>query len=564
MWVRRFEGRLTLSERFRKVLAVSLAVVLALGVSGLAGCAKKTEEGTGGGTGNKPVKGGTLSFYLNEPAFIDPFNAQESEGVQVVSAVFDSLVDFDPITSKIKPAAAESWESNDDATVWTFHLRKGAKFHNGREVKAEDFKYAWERICNPENKSEISYHLSAVKGYDEMQEGKAKELEGVKVLDDYTLQVTLKEPFADFEYVVGHPALAPVPKEELDTPEKAKAFLDKPIGNGPFMMAEPWAHDQGIKLVRFDDYYGEPAYLDGVDFKIFKDEETAFLEFKAGNLDFTSIPSGQLKATIEQYGESPDGYTVEPGKQVLTGPELAVYYVILNNKDKVFSNKTVRQAFSLAINRQAIVDSVFEGTRDPATGIVPKGVVGYQDGAWPYAKYDKEQAAKLLADAGYPGGKGLPQITLSFNSGSGHEAIMELISSDLKALGVNVKLDGQEWAQYLDKLDAGEFQMGRLGWIADYPVMDNFLYPLFNSKSADNHSFYVNPQVDSLIAEARKTPDAAARIEKYREAERMIGEDAPVIPIVFYKHGRVGSDRIRDFVYGPMGIAALDKAWIAQ
>ncbi len=553
-----------MSDRFRKVLALTIALTLVVGVAGMAGCAKKEEGETPKPKGEEPVSGGTLNFYIAEPAFIDPINAQESEGVQVVSQVFDSLVDFDPVTSEIKPAAAESWESNADATVWTFKLRKGAKFHNGREVKAADFKFAWERIANPDNKSEISYHLSAVKGFDEMQEGKAKELSGVKALDDYTLEVTLKEPFADFEYVVGHPALAPVPAEEVDTPEKAKAFADKPIGNGPFKMAEPWSHDQGIKIVRFDDYYGDKPYLDGVDFKIFKDEETAFLEFKAGNLDFTPIPSGQLQATIEEYGESPDGYTAAPGKQVLTGPELATYYLIMNNNDKLLSNKALRQAISLAINRQAIVDSVFEGTRDPATGIVPKGVVGYQDGAWPYAKYDREAAAKKLEEAGYPGGKGLPEMTLSFNSGSGHEPIMQLIQSDLKAIGINAKLDGQEWAQYLDKLDAGKFQMGRLGWIADYPIMDNFLYPLFYSTSADNHSFYKNADVDAKLMAARKITDPAARIEAYREVERLIGEDAPVAPVVGYKHGRVCSERIRDFVYSPMGIAALDKAWIAQ
>lgn len=550
-------------EKTRKSLAVALALVLVFGVAGLAGCAATTEEPEKP-AGEEAVKGGTMSFYINEPAFIDPVNAQESEGMQVVHSVFDSLVDFDPVTSEIMPAAAESWEPNADASVWTFKLREGAKFHNGRAVTAADFKYAWERIANPENKSEISYHLSAIKGYEEMQDGTAKELSGVKAVDDLTLEVTLAEPFGDFEYVVGHPALAPVPKEELDTPEKAKAFLDKPVGNGPFMMAEPWNHNQGIKIVRFDDYYGTPANVDGVDFKIFKDEETAFLEFKAGNLDFTSIPGGQIEDTIEEFGESPDGYTVEPGKQVLTGSELSTYYVILNNKDEFLKNKVLRQAFSLAINRDTIVASVYEGTRSPATGIVPKGIVGYQDGAWPYAKYDKEAAAAKLEEAGFAGGKGLPEIKLSFNSGSGHEPVMELIASDLKAIGVNVKLDGQEWAQYLDKLDAGEFQMGRLGWLADYPIMDNFLYPLFYSTSADNHSFYNNPDIDTKIMDARKMTDPAARVEAYREIEKIIGEDAPVIPIVGYKHQRVGSDRIRAFAFSPMGLGAFDRVWIAQ
>ncbi len=144
-----------------------------------------------------------------------------------------------------------------------------AKFHNGRDVTAADFKYAWERICNPANESEISYHLSAVKGFDAMQDGTATELEGVKAIDDKTLEVTLDYAYGDFEFVVGHPALGPVPKEEVE--KDPAAFAEMPIGNGPFKMAGPWQHDQLIQVVRFDDYSGEKAYLDGVDFKIFKD-----------------------------------------------------------------------------------------------------------------------------------------------------------------------------------------------------------------------------------------------------------------------------------------------------
>ena len=554
-----------MSERFRKSLAVVLALVLVVGVAGMAGCAKEepTPAEPTEPTGDEPVVGGTLNFYINEPAFIDPVNAQESEGMQVVYNVFDSLVDFDAVTSEIKPSAAESWEANADATVWTFKLRQGAKFHNGREVKAADFKYAWERICNPDNKSEISYHLSAIKGFDEMAAGTAKELSGVKAVDDYTLEVTLSYAFGDFEYVVGHPALGPVPAEEVDTADKAKAFADKPVGNGPFMMSEPWNHNQGIKVVRFDDYYGDKPYLDGVDFKIFKDEETAFLEFKAGNLDFTSIPGGQIAATISEFGESADGYTVEPGKQVLTGSELSTYYIVLNNKDKTTSNADVRRALSLAINREVIAESVYEGTRSPATGIVPRGIVGYQEGSWPYAKYDKEAAIAQLEKAGFKDGAGMPELALSFNAGSGHEPVMELIASDLKAIGVSVKLDGMEWAQHLDNMDAGTFQLGRLGWLADYPIMDNFLYPLFFSESADNHSFYKDAAVDTALLDARKIADPAARIEAYRAIDKTLGEAAPIIPIVGYKHQRVGSERLRDFVFSPMSLGALDKAWIA-
>jgi len=234
-----------LSERIRKGFSILLALALVASMFSIAGCAAEepTDDGTEEPTSDV-TKGGTFNFYISEPAFIDPFNLQESEGTQVGQAVFDSLVSFDPITSELKPAAAVSWEPNEDATVWTFKLVEGAKFHDGSDVTADDFKYAWERICTPANESEISYHLGAVKGYDAMQEGTATELEGVKVIDDYTLEVTLNYGFADFEFVVGHPALAPVPKEAVEA--DPAAFSDMPIGNGPFKMAEPWAHDQYI------------------------------------------------------------------------------------------------------------------------------------------------------------------------------------------------------------------------------------------------------------------------------------------------------------------------------
>jgi peptide/nickel transport system substrate-binding protein/oligopeptide transport system substrate-binding protein len=544
-------------------MALTLALALLVSVMGLGGC-KKADEDTGGSTeptGDMQM-GGTFNFYIAEPAFIDPYNLQESEGTQVGQAVFDSLVAFDPLTSEVVPAAAESWEANDDASVWTFHLVPGAKFHDGTPVTAADFKYAWERICAPANESEVSYHLAVVKGFDEMQDETATELSGVKAVDDDTLEVTLQYPFADFAYVVGHPALAPVPMAAVEA--DSAAFSEKPIGNGPFMMAEPWNHDQYIKLVKFDDYYGDEPYVDGIDFKIFTDQDTAFLEFQAGNVDFVPIPTGQIQSTVDQYGESPDGYTVNPGEQVSLGGEQAIYYLLMNNIDPVLKDVKVREAISLAINRQAICDTVFEGTRVPASSIVPPGIVGQTEGDWQYAKYDVEEAKKILADAGYADGAGLPSIKLEYNTGSGHEDILQLVQNDLKAVGIESELVGTEWAQYLDKLSEKTYQVGRLGWIADYPIMDNFLYPLFLSTSADNYSNFSDSAVDSKLSEARQTTDEADRLALYQEISKTIGDQASVVPMFYYRHTRVASDRVNDGIFSPNGLFYFDKVWLSQ
>jgi peptide/nickel transport system substrate-binding protein/oligopeptide transport system substrate-binding protein len=512
--------------------------------------------------GDEITRGGTFKMYIGEPAFIDPVNLQESEGTQVGQSLFDSLVTFDPITSEIMPAAAASWSANEDATVWTFKLVEGATFHDGTPVTAADFKYAWERICTPANLSEISYHLAPVKGYDEMQAEEATELEGVKVVDDYTLEVTLSYAFGDFELVVGHPALAPVPKAVVEA--DPAAFAEKPVGNGPFMMTEPWAHDQYIKVAKYDGYYGEEPYIDAVDFVIIADTDTAFLEFQAGNLDFVPVPTGQIAATVAQYGEAPDGYTVNPGEQVSLGGEQAIYYLLVNNAQEPLDDPLVRQAMSLAIDRQDICDKVFEGTREPATGIVPPGIIGWEPGAFPYSKYDVEAAKAKLAEAGYPDGEGFPTITIEFNSGVGHEDILQLVQEDLKAVGINGDLVGSEWAQYLDKLAEGDYSIGRLGWIADYPAMDNFLYPLFKTGSADNYSFYSNTEVDAMLDEARAIPDGDARLAKYIEIENILGEDSPVIPMFYYKHTRVASERVNNGIYSPNGLFQFDKVWLSE
>jgi ABC-type transport system substrate-binding protein len=301
-------------------------------------------------------------------------------------------------------------------------------------------------------------------------------------------------------------------------------------------------------------------------FKIYKDTEAAYTDFVAGNLDFSPIGNGKIKSAQDAYGTSADGYTVDPGKQVLLGAENATYYLICNMNDPLMKNPNVRKAISLAINRQAICDIVFEGTRQPADNIIPPGIAGYQPGVWADTKYDVAGAKQALVDAGYPGGVGSDgkplAIKLSFNSGAGHEPIMELVQSDLKAIGITATFDSSEFAVYLKQLDAGNFQIARLGWIADYPIADNFLYPLFQSKSGDNKSKYANPAVDTALDAARKTIDTAARIAAYQAIDKTIAADNPVLPMMFYKHTRVGSKRLHNFVWDAQGLGDFGTVWV--
>ena len=536
-------------------------------LAALAGCTGNKGGAAGSGSAapsDVKLTDNTLSFYLSEPAFIDPYNAQENQGTAVVYATFDGLLTWDYDTHSPKPlAAAELPTVSDDGLTYTFKLREGMKFHNGDPVDAESFKRGWQRLADSkmDSPSEIGYHLAPVAGYAEMNKGEADEISGLKAVDDLTFQVTLTAPMGDFPAVCCHPGLVPVPQEAIDDP---KTFLEFPKGNGPFKMTEAWKHNQYINVVKFDDYYGDAPKIDGVYFSIQKDPDTAYNEFKSGTIDFAQVPMGQLKDNIKEFGESEDGYTVTPKKQVLTGVELSVYYLIANPDDENLAKPEVRRALALAINRKNIVDTLYEGSRKVATSIMPEVIDDDPQNTWKYCAYDPDQAKKILDDAGYPdnnGSRGI-EVTLNYNGDGGHEDVMASIQSDFEAIGITVNQETTEWATYLNNLTDGNYSLARLGWTADYPTMDNFLYPNFYSTADNNYEKYNNPEMDKAMDAARQIQDDEERKAAERKICATIGEDMPVIPIMFYAHNYVGSERLKSFNYDAQTIPHFETAEI--
>lgn len=535
----------------------------------LAACGQK---GDGAGSGDAPATDGgkTLNYYINNPVCIDPYNVQEDQGTQVEFQLFDTLMQFDFENNELKGLAAESFDVNEDATEFTFHLVEGAKFHNGDPVTAQDFVRGWTRLVSPNSAisteygpSEISYHLSVVEGYDALVNGETDEFSGLSCPDDNTLVVKLSSAYADFAYIASHPALSPVP---ACAEEDAKNFYLAPVGNGPFMMKPDtkWEDGQYIDIVKFDDYYGEPAKIDGVHFIIQKDVETAYKEFQAGNLDVCDVPVAQIEAARKERGEAE--CTMEDGKHMLLGAEPSTYYLVVNNNDEQFKNPDLRKGVSLAINREAICETLFKGTRTPADGIIPPGIDGYTEGAWEFSAYDVDKANEYLDKVAPMSGdsRGI-NVVLTYNQDGGHKEIMESVIGDLAKVGITAESETPEWSAVLEQYTAGTFQFGRLGWIADYPIMDNFLYPLFHSDSigGDNKSGYSNAEVDKLIDEARATTDDDARIAKMKEADAIIASDCPVIPLMFYTHTLVGSDRIKNLYVDPQKKADLATCELA-
>ena len=536
-------------------LATAAAIALAGGARGA-----QADEGAADGA----VSGGTFNFYINNPVSIDPYNVQEDQGMQVCKCLFDALTTYDYATQQLVGKAASSWEANDDATEFTFHLVEGATFHNGDPVTAASFAYAWNRLVspntNPDNPSAVSYHLSMVDGYDDVLAGTEGAELNIECPDDYTLVVHLNMSYADFPYVVSHLATAPIPESAASD---LSAFTRAPVGNGAFQMQGEWMDGQYIQVVRNENYIGSKAYVDGVNFMIISDPDTAFTEFEGGNLDYAQIPSGRISAVSQQYGESADGYTGNPGQQALLGEELSTYYLVCNNTDAMLGNIHLRKAISYAINRQAICDVVFEGTRVPADGIVPPGINGYEAGSWEASQYDVDKANEELAAAKEELGTDSISIVLSCNSDGGHEDIMQLVQADLSAIGVTATIETTEWAAYLDMLQNLQYQIGRLGWVADYPILDNFIYPNFYTGVGDNRSGYSNPDVDAAIDAARSTVDDAERLAALQEVNRQIGEDFPVIPLMFYRHNYVVSGRVNNFYLDPMKLSDMTACWLS-
>ena len=524
----------------RLIVIIAVLIVVVLIGTMFIGCKKDTKAG------------GVMRLHINQPVSLDPPNCYESEGIQVIRQVWDGLFTWDPKTLEVVPELAEKWEVSSDGLVYTFHLRKGVKFQSGRALKAEDFVYSWSRVANKDTASYLAYHLSPIKGYDECQAGTATTLAGVKAIDDNTLEVTLSYPYADFITTLGHVVFYPVAKEDI---EKWGDEYTKHInGTGPFKFVE-WIDDQSIKLVRNDDYYGDKASLDEVQYVIIADENTAFLEFKGGNLEYTDIPVGKIKATQEDP-KLKDGAIVKP--------MLALYYYGFNLETAPFKdNAKLREAISWAIDRKNIVDTLMEGAPTPATGFVPPGIPGFQENA-SEVTYNLEKAKALLAEAGYPNGEGLPTLQFGFNTGAGHEQIAEAIQADLKDIGINVEIEGFEWGTMLEKAKAGEIVFYRLGWVADYPTMDNFLYPLFYSKSSDNYGEYNNPEVDKLLLEARSTIDKDARIAKYREIEKKILADHAFVNIYFYSLRMIVQTYVKGFELDAMENYDLSKVYMEK
>ncbi|WP_165846287.1 peptide ABC transporter substrate-binding protein [Candidatus Cryosericum odellii] len=566
-------------------------LVLCMLAATFAGCGTKS---TGGVATSDMAADQTVRYNLGvEPASLDPALAVGNPELGTLIQLFDGLTRNDK-NNVPQPAIATSWDVSTDKLTYTFHLRD-AKWSNGDPVTAPDFEYAWKRALAPETAGDFAYQLYYVKNGEAfnkclVQDGKyyAAKVDangnpvtttvngtavpvadttkpfdvssvGVKALDDKTLEVNLEGPTPYFIDLTTYPTLFPVDKKVVETNPKWAAAPSTFVCDGPFKPTE-WAHNDHLTMVKNDTYWDAATVrLTTVIYDMVEDESTALSMYQSGQLDAAAnVPSSELKSLVAS-GDA----------QIL--PYLGTYYLNFNNSKKPFNDPRVRQALTLAINRQQIVDNVTKGGELPAMAFIPYGFPDATPnsdfrkvGGETYFKdNDIATAQKLLADAGYPGGKGFPAFTYLMNTSSLHKAIAEAIQQMWKKnLGITCTLKNEEWGVFLQDRDNLNYDVARAGWTADYMDPNTFL-DLYITGGGNNDLGWTSKVYDQAIATEKATADQTARLKAMHLAEDTLMKDFAISPIYFYTNPVLLSKRVKDFYQGSIGFVDWKYAYMA-
>jgi peptide/nickel transport system substrate-binding protein len=544
---------------------------------------------------NGGIKGGG-TYIINELENIrslDPVGINDVVSHHVAHQIYDLLVDLDS-NLQLRPALATRYEVSPDGLLYTFHIRKGVMFHDnacfpngkGREMTVNDIKYSFTRVLDPRTGSlGFDFYKNYVEGAQEYftdvqkamadsKEPKLKEVSGLIVKDDSTFQIKLKKPFSPFIYYLCLGFVYVVPKEAVE--KYGKDFFQNPVGTGPFIF-ESWTPDLEINMKRNPNYWMKDEfgnsipYLDKVKFRFIKDLSQQLLEFKNGTIDESyRIPNELLRSVVNE-----DGITLTPEyskyKLQRTNALADQYYGFLTN-GKIFNDVRVRQAFNYAVDREKIVKYVLNGSGTVGIyGIVPPGMPDYDTKSIKGYSFDLAKARQLMKEAGYPDGKGFPEVTLNINEGGGRNTqIAEAIQNMLKEIGVTVKLQLLQFAQHLDNIDAGRSDFYRLGWIADYPDPEGFLNLFYGKNVPDNpkekspiNSFrYKNPKFDELFEKALATTDIKERNKIYQEAEQLAVSEAPLLFIYYDIDYRLLQPYVRGYALDPMHRVNFRFLWL--
>jgi ABC-type oligopeptide transport system substrate-binding subunit len=482
-----------------------------------------------------------LRLFGTAPSSLDPAQCVDATSAYYLVEIFSGLVTLDKNLNVICDIA-EGYEVSTDGTVYTFHLRNDVRFHDGREVTANDFKYSIERAADSQTSSPVaSVYLGDIVGFKERLAGEVDEVGGVRVVDDATLEITIDAPKAYFLSKLTHPTAFVVDSEDVASGDD---WWKQPNGTGPFRLAE-WEEGQKIVLERNEHYYRGEARLESVTFLL---RGSSMMMYENNQIDIVSVGAYNIERVLDPHNPL--------NKELVIAPELSVSYIGLNNKMPPFDDVRVRQAFCHAIDKEKVVEVLAKGIVSPAYGILPPGMPGYDEGLTGL-DYNVTLAQQLLAESDYH--DSMPPVVFSV---MGSCAGVPLIDSAIawmwqENLGVNVTIQCVETQTFLDNLRDQELQMFQIGWIADYPDPENFLDVLFHSQSAENHAAYNNSEVDALLEEARVEGNLSTRLEMYQDIEQIIVTDATWLPLYFGQDYYLVKPWVKGFSPTPMVIPVL-------
>jgi len=472
----------------------------------------------------------------NKPTRLDPASVEDGDTIDMLMQVFEGLVQWNE-KSEIAPNLAERWDISPDGRTYTFHLKEGVRFHNGRTMTAEDFVYTLTRTLLPETKSTVARtYLGDIVGAEDVLSGRTRSLAGVKALRPSTLEIRIDKRRPYFLGKLTYPTAYVVCREAI---EKNGGVLDDKamVGTGPFRLAE-YRHGYSIRLAANKDYHGTKPRLTGIERLILPDSLARQTAYEGGRTHITDVQRSDLDRVLKDPKLS---------KEVREFDRPAIWYLALNQRAyPPFKDRRVRRAFAMAIDKEAIIRIALRGTAKRADGIVPPGVPGH-DPSYRGLPYDPAKARALLAEAGYPGGKGLPRLVLSFRQGYKHiEDSVISIRNDLKRnLGIEADIRQVEWGQFLTERNNGTMPCYHLRWMADYLDAQNFLSLMLRTGAQENSIGYSNPRFDALCDKADVEGDPARRAALYRQAERIAVEDAPWVCLYFQRDVELHKPEVR-------------------
>lgn len=545
---RRLAGASAVHFLFLMSRRCSFLPLLAGAIALFAGCGKQSAPASSaapaaGATARKVLRFGNQA----EPQDIDPHIVTGTPEHRLILTFSEGLVSEDPQMNTI-PGVAEKWEISPDGKVYTFHLRANAKWSNGDPVTADDFVQSYKRALTPELGSEYAYMLWLVAGGRAYYEKKITDFAqtGFKALDPRTLQITLEQPAPFLLHAMNHYAWFPVhipTVKKFGGLDRRNTNWTRPenyVGNGPYVLKE-WTPNKIIVAER------SPTYWDRDKVKI---DEIQFFPIELADVEERMFRAGQLDITNEVPLTKLPVYRREHPESVRVDPWDGVYYYRFNVKRKPFDDVRVRQALALAIDRESLVKNVTLADEQPAYNFVPQNILGFKSRNTFHA--DVAKAKQLLAEAGYPDGKGFPQVELLYNTLEKHRVIAEALQQMWRRnLGIEITLYNQEWKVYIDAQHNKNFQFQRAGWIADY-VDPHVFFDLWETNGGNNDTNWGSAEYDRLLHASLGAPNDAARYEIYQQMEKILIDEMPVMPIFYYTRARLIHPRVKNFFTTPV------------